>query len=169
MQSLTLAVCGLHLRGQPLHPQLTSLGAHFLRACKSSSCYKFFAITDETSGKTKPGEGPSVPPERALRNNCDLVDGQTTRWGGLVAGMIKVLDGSGTGVYLELFDIPTESVGRFLEQIPPPLGLGTVELEGGSSTLGFICEGYIAQGGPGIEDITHLGSWHEYLKSKAAA
>jgi allophanate hydrolase len=83
--------------------------------------------------------------------------------------MIKVLDRSGAAVYLELFSVPTLSIGRFLQQIPPPLGLGTVELEDGSSTLGFICEGYVKEGGPGIEDITHLGSWHAYVESKAAA
>ena len=80
--------------------------------------------------------------------------------------MVKVLDGSGATVYLEIFDVPTENLGRFLEQIPPPLGLGTVTLEDGSRTLGFMCEGYIAQGGPGIEDITHLASWLEYQKDK---
>lgn len=83
-----------------------------------------------------------------------------------IAGMVKTTADDGTSVYLELFSIPSENVGRFLQQIPPPLGLGTVELEDGGSTIGFICEGYVAQGGPGIEDITHLGSWHEYLKSK---
>ena len=54
--ALNLAVCGLHLRGQPLNQQLTSLGASFVRACRSSPDYKFFAITDPGSGKTKPGD-----------------------------------------------------------------------------------------------------------------
>ena len=81
-----------------------------------------------------------------------------------------MLDKSGTAVYLEIFRLPIESVGRFLEQIPAPLGLGTVSLEDGSSTVGFICEGYVAQEtSPSIQDITHLGSWHAYLESKAQA
>lgn len=89
---------------------------------------------------------------------------------GLAAGMVKVLDNSGTAVYLEIFRVPIESVGRFLEQIPAPLGLGTVSLEDGSSTVGFICEGYIAQEkSTCIEDITHLGSWHVYLDRKPLA
>lgn len=50
-----------------------------------------------------------------------------------------------------------------LAQVPPPLAIGTVELEDGSLVKGFICEGYIADGGEGIEDITHLGSWLGYL------
>ena len=91
-------------------------------------------------------------------------------WDGLVTGMVKVLDKSGTAVYLEIFRVPIESVGRFLEQIPAPLGLGTVSLDDGSSTLGFICEGYVAQEQSSFtQDITHHGSWHAYLKSKALA
>lgn len=81
--------------------------------------------------------------------------------------MVKVLDKSGTAVYLEIFRMPIDSVGRFLEQIPAPLGLGTVTLDDGSSTVGFICEGYVAQEKSScIQDITHLGSWHAYLDSK---
>ena len=32
---LRLAVCGLHLKGQPLHSQLTDLHAVFIRTCLS--------------------------------------------------------------------------------------------------------------------------------------
>ena len=60
--ALNLAVCGLHLRGQPLNQQLTSLGASFVRACQSSPDYKLFAITDPGSGKTKPGDMHAHPP-----------------------------------------------------------------------------------------------------------
>ncbi len=83
--------------------------------------------------------------------------------------MVKTAQDDGASVYLEVFSLPTENVGAFLQQIPAPLGLGTVELEDGSSTIGFICEGYVAEGGPGIEEITHLGSWHEFLKSKSTS
>lgn len=38
--SLQLAVCGLHLRGQPLNSQLTDLQAVFVRDCKSAAEYK---------------------------------------------------------------------------------------------------------------------------------
>jgi len=40
MSQLRLAVCGLHLRGQPLNWQLTDLSATFVQACKSASVYK---------------------------------------------------------------------------------------------------------------------------------
>ncbi len=40
--SLRLAVCGLHLRGYPLHSQLTDLKARFVRACNSVSTLMCF-------------------------------------------------------------------------------------------------------------------------------
>jgi allophanate hydrolase len=40
MAQLRLAVCGLHLRGQPLNWQLTDLSATFVRACRSAPAYK---------------------------------------------------------------------------------------------------------------------------------
>ena len=84
--------------------------------------------------------------------------------------MIKVRDGSGTSIYLELFKLPTENVGRFLEQIPPPLGLGTVDLEDGGCVKGFICEGYVASADSGfeVEDITHLRSWLDFVKQQTS-
>ena len=84
--------------------------------------------------------------------------------------MIKVKDGTGTSIYLELFKLPTENVGRFLEQIPPPLGLGTLDLEDGGSVKGFICEGYVASANSGfeVEDITHLRSWLDFVKQQSS-
>ena len=35
-----LAVCGLHLRAQPLNPQLTDLQSTFLRECRSTPDYR---------------------------------------------------------------------------------------------------------------------------------
>lgn len=52
---MQLAVCGLHMRGQKLEHQLTSLQASFLTACRSAPAYKLFAITDPANGICKPG------------------------------------------------------------------------------------------------------------------
>lgn len=42
---LPLAVCGLHLAGQPLNHQLTDMGATLARSVKSSAEYKMYAIS----------------------------------------------------------------------------------------------------------------------------
>ncbi|CAM3005351.1 allophanate hydrolase [Rariglobus hedericola] len=48
---ITLAVCGAHLRGQPLHHQLTTLGARFLAATTTSARYQLYALAHTTPPK----------------------------------------------------------------------------------------------------------------------
>ncbi|HEY8932723.1 MAG TPA: allophanate hydrolase [Rariglobus sp.] len=48
---VTLAVCGAHLRGQPLHSQLTALGARFLAATTTAPCYRLYALANTTPPK----------------------------------------------------------------------------------------------------------------------
>ena len=48
---VTLAVCGAHLRGQPLHKQLTDLGARFLAATTTSPRYRLYALANTTPPK----------------------------------------------------------------------------------------------------------------------
>lgn len=76
-------------------------------------------------------------------------------------GLMRGAPGSGKTIALEIWALPLSNVGVFLRQIPSPLGLGTVELDGGGSVKGFICE---AAGLEGAEDVTHLGGWRRYLE-----
>ena len=41
---VTVAVCGAHMSGLPLNPQLTSRGGRMLRKVCSAPCYKFYAL-----------------------------------------------------------------------------------------------------------------------------
>jgi allophanate hydrolase len=66
----------------------------------------------------------------------------------------------GQGIELEVWAMPEDTVGSFLNGIPAPLSLGTVRLEDGTSVKGFLCE---AAGIVGAEEITHLGGWRSYL------
>jgi allophanate hydrolase len=50
-QEVTLAVCGAHLRGQPLHHQLTALGARFLAATTTAPVYRLYALANTTPPK----------------------------------------------------------------------------------------------------------------------
>ncbi len=58
---VTLAVCGAHLRGQPLHHQLTALGAGFLAATTTAPAYRLFALAHTTPAK--PGLARVAPGE----------------------------------------------------------------------------------------------------------
>jgi allophanate hydrolase len=78
-------------------------------------------------------------------------------------GMMRVAHG-GESIEVEVWAVPTERVGSFLAGIPAPLGLGKVELADGTFVVGFICEGFAADG---ATDITHFGGWRAYLESRA--
>jgi len=50
-ETITLAVCGAHLRGQPLNAQLISLNARFLAATTTSPHYQLYALANTTPPK----------------------------------------------------------------------------------------------------------------------
>jgi allophanate hydrolase len=68
---------------------------------------------------------------------------------------------AGPGIEVEVWAMPENTVGSFLNEIPAPLCLGTVRLEDGTSVKGFLCEPY---GIEGAEDISHLGGWRRYIQ-----
>ncbi len=49
--AVTLAVCGAHLRGQPMHRQLADLNACFLAATTTSADYRLYALANTTPPK----------------------------------------------------------------------------------------------------------------------
>jgi allophanate hydrolase len=76
-------------------------------------------------------------------------------------GLVRVAYGGGA-VELEIWSLPSATVGAFLSQIPAPLGIGTVQLSDGASVLGFLCESHAVAY---AHDITASGGWRAYLKS----
>jgi allophanate hydrolase len=76
-------------------------------------------------------------------------------------GLVRVAQG-GASIVLEVWSLPARQFGDFVSAIPAPLGLGTIELEDGSTVQGFVCESYATAG---ARDITEFGGWRAYLKS----
>ncbi len=72
-------------------------------------------------------------------------------------GLLRIEKGA--KIEIEVWALPKSSVGAFLEGIPAPLSIGTIELEDGSEAHGFLVE---TAGVQGAEDITHLGSWRRF-------
>lgn len=73
-------------------------------------------------------------------------------------------------VDLEVWDVPIEMVGRFIQQVPPPLGIGTIKLEDGNLVKGFIGEAWIAEearkeNSTIAKNITRYGGWVAYQES----
>ena len=59
-----------------------------------------------------------------------------------------------------MWAMPLHEFGSFVAGIPAPPGIGTINLEDGSSVKGFICEPAALSG---AEEITRFGGWRNYL------
>ncbi len=81
-------------------------------------------------------------------------------------GLLRVSDGEGAAIDLEVWAMPVEAVGRLLGKIPAPLSLGTLLLDDGTSPKGFLVE---AEGVRAAVDVSGFGGWRAYLQSLIAS
>jgi len=80
---------------------------------------------------------------------------------GIRPGLVRAEDGA--SIALEIWALPEAAFGAFMKGIAPPLGIGTIALEGGETVNGFLCE---AHGLEGARDITDHGGWRAWLATK---
>ncbi|MEG4287221.1 allophanate hydrolase [Microcoleus sp. A006_D1] len=73
-------------------------------------------------------------------------------------GLVRQSEG-GSAIEVEVWELSIAAFGRFVALIPPPLGIGTLVLEDGSTVQGFLCESYAVAG---AIDISDLGGWRAY-------
>lgn len=73
-------------------------------------------------------------------------------------GMVR--DETGASITVEVWALPVSRYGEFVAEIPPPLGIGSVLLQDGSTVQGFICEAAAVRE---ALDITGFGGWCAYL------
>jgi len=78
-------------------------------------------------------------------------------------GLIRVKPRAGANLEVEVWELTAQAFGTFVAAIPPPLGIGTIELEDGELVKGFLCESYAIEG---AADITHFGGWRKFLAAK---
>jgi allophanate hydrolase len=67
---------------------------------------------------------------------------------------------TGDGIEVEIWELGTESFGRLVASVPPPLAIGTVTLADGRLVKGYLCE---ADAVAGAREITTYGGWRAYL------
>ncbi|MGE0774033.1 MAG: allophanate hydrolase [Sphingomonadaceae bacterium] len=101
--------------------------------------------------------------ERQCRTSADyrlyLLPGTTPAKPGLVRE-----DGfAGPGIEIEIWSLPAEAFGRFVEAIPAPLGIGKIMLADGSRVSGFLCEKTAVSD---AEEITAFGGWRNYMAAQ---
>ena len=80
-------------------------------------------------------------------------------------GLARVAQ-DGAQIIVELWDIPLARFGEFVAEIPPPLGIGNLQLADGRWVKGFICEPAALAD---ARDITAFGGWRAFIASLSAA
>ncbi len=74
-------------------------------------------------------------------------------------GLVRV-SGGGLPIDVEVWDLAPARFADFVAAVPPPMSIGTVLLEDGTSVPGFLCEPVALEGAP---DISEFGGWRTYL------
>ena len=76
-------------------------------------------------------------------------------------GLVRGAPKTGGAIEVEVWALSAAAFGSFVAAIPPPLGIGTLQLVDGLSVKGFICEPAALEG---AKDITSFGGWRAFLK-----
>ncbi len=77
-------------------------------------------------------------------------------------GLLRVKDGTGMPIAVEIWSLAPEGFGSFVAEIPAPLGIGTLSLADGTSAKGFLVEAVAVDG---ARDISEFGGWRSFLAS----
>jgi allophanate hydrolase len=80
-------------------------------------------------------------------------------------GLIRIAEGEGHAIAVEVWALPAEGFGTFVAGIPAPLCIGTVRLADDTSPKGFLVE---PEGLIGATDISEFGGWRAYMAALAA-
>jgi allophanate hydrolase len=99
----------------------------------------------------------------APRYRLHALPGTTPPKPGLVRAAAR---DAGHAIAVEVWEMPQRAVGSFLALIPPPLGLGSIELADGRWVHGFLCESQALAEAP---DVSAFGGWRAYMASLRGA
>ena len=80
--------------------------------------------------------------------------------------MLRVPQGQGASIALEIWALSAENFGRFVAAIPSPLSIGTIRLADGRQVQGFLVEPEAVKG---ARDISDFGGWRAFIESTKAA
>lgn len=80
-------------------------------------------------------------------------------------GLVRT-NADGVSIALEVWSLPKQALGPFIEGIPAPLGIGSIELSDGNWVKGFVCE---QAGVQDAIDISDLGDWRLYSGTGAGS
>jgi allophanate hydrolase len=75
-------------------------------------------------------------------------------------GMVR--DARGSALEIEVWALPRAGWASFIEGIPAPLAIGSVQTEAGDWVKGFLCEPHALEG---AREVTGFGGWRAYIAS----
>ncbi len=78
-------------------------------------------------------------------------------------GLERVGDG-GVAIEIEIWELPMSEFGSFVGLVPPPLAIGSIEIDDGTWCKGFVCEPAALRA---ARDITRFGGWRAYIQDMA--
>ena len=78
-------------------------------------------------------------------------------------GMLRVAQGAGSAIALEIWALTPDNFGRFVAGVPAPLSIGTLRLGDGRQVHGFLVEPLAAEG---ARDISEFGGWRAFVKQR---
>jgi allophanate hydrolase len=81
-------------------------------------------------------------------------------------GLLRVKNGAGVAVEVEVWALSEAAFGRFVARVPPPLSIGTLELNDGRTVKGFLVE---AEAIAGARDISSFGGWCAFVAQEKAS
>lgn len=81
-------------------------------------------------------------------------------------GLLRVANGTGASIAVEIWALPAEGFARFVDAIPPPLSIGTLSLKDGRAVKGFLVEGEAIRD---ARDISEFGGWRAFVASRGGA
>ena len=82
-------------------------------------------------------------------------------------GLMRVERGAGARIALEIWALTADGFGQFVNNIPPPMAIGTLRLDDGSEVKGFLAEPAAFDG---ARDISEFGGWRAFIaQAKATA
>jgi allophanate hydrolase len=79
-------------------------------------------------------------------------------------GLVRSASKAGKGIEVEVWEMPREEFGSFVDDVPPPLAIGNIELSTGTWVKGFVCEPY---GLEGARNISEFGGWLHFLAQRS--
>jgi allophanate hydrolase len=80
-------------------------------------------------------------------------------------GLLRVKNDTGTAIEVEVWALSEAAFGRFVAAVPPPLSIGTLELDDGQTAKGFLVE---AEAVAGARDISSFGGWRAFMAKEKA-